>query len=295
MIGLRGKITGLIILPAFSVVLPWTLFFRLARGMSRFSWLFRTETQMAIAGVKLAGQFIPDEVWQRHYRLYKIVDAADPWLCRFRGRGWFNRYVDIEGSWPGDTPFVASSMHFGAGLWALRHIQQARAPISMVLRPHDQWQHAFSKPMRYYLESYERAIVDAGGGSITHTGPGLTRRFESGIDAGANQLVLVDVPSKKKSFTVNFLGQPTCFAVGLVNISLQLGLPIVPYVMTLDFHTGRRQLVIGEQLDQELDLQPAMQQLANFFDPFVRKQSEGWQLWGQYPVFLNTEPETMES
>lgn len=269
------------------MLLPWPLFFRLARGFSRFSWLFKEEAELAVAAVNSTDRFTADSVWERHYRLYKIVDAADPWLCRFRGRGWIKRYVDVKGEWPATIPFVASSMHYGAGLWALRHINLSRAPISMVLRPHAEWESSFSRPMQAYLKAYEHAIVDAGGGPITHTGPGLRQRFKHGLETNTNQLVLIDVPSNKNTLSVDFLGQTTYFASGLIDLSRSLGQQVVPYVMTLDFNTGRRKLVIGTVLPENLNLAQAMQSLAGFFDPYVRQQSEGWQLWGQYSAFVN--------
>jgi len=280
---------ALVLIPALAVVLPWPWFFRLARLFSRAEGLFKAETDLAVAAVSVNTDFTVDTVWRRHYRLYKIIDASDPWLARFRGTGWLSRYVDIEGSWPQKTPFIASSLHFGAGLWALRHIREQAAAISMVLRPQAEWQASFSQPMQVYLRAYERAIVAAGGGEITHTGPGLRTRFKQGLENNINQLVLIDVPGKKNIQAVNFLDKPAYFADGLIGLSQQLQKQIVPYVMMLDFQSGRRRLLIGPVLDPGLSLEEAMQALSDFFDPLVRRQSEGWQLWGQYPAFLHKE------
>jgi len=291
MIRLRGQITGLLIIPAIAVILPWALFFRLARGLSRFNWLYKAQTQTAVDGIKATDQFIPDTVWQRHFRLYKIIDAVDPWLCMFRCNGWMSRHIDVFGEWPDDVPFIANSMHFGAGFWALRHIRVNAHPISLIMRPFDEWQDAFSRPMHLYLKAYEKAVLRAQGAPITHTGEGFTGRFRSGITEGYNQLSMIDVPKGKNmnAFDVEFLGRPTYFVNGVVSLARELQRPVVPYVMIIDFKSGRRQLHIGKPIIQKSSLKEAIQELAEFFDPFIRQDSAGWQLWGQYSAFLNSE------
>jgi len=291
MIRMRGKITGLILIPMLAVVLPWSWFYRIARALSRYSWLYKKETQMAAEGIKHTNQFFPDAVWRRHFRLYKIVDAVDPdpWLFRFRSRGWIEKNVDVDGEWPQNTPFAVSSLHFGAGLWVLRHVLNTRGAIATVSRPQDEWDDVFSTPMRFYLRAFEQIMMEAGGGPMIPTGGGLKQRLKARVDAGYNLLFLIDVPNSKNTTAVEFLGRPTYFALGLVNLTRQLAVPIVPYVMTLDFRTGRRKLVIGQQLKPEIGIQQAMQELVDFYDPFVRKQSEGWQLWGEYIHFIESE------
>jgi len=291
MIRLRGQITGLIVLPALAVIMPWRLFFRLARVVSRFSWLFKVETQQAVAGAQQTGLFVADKVWCRHYRMYKIIDAVDPWLSRFRSDTWMVRHIDVFGEWPENTPFIANSMHFGAGFWALRHIRVNACPISLIMRPFDEWQKAFSWPMQVYLKAYEKAVLRAQGAAVTYTGKGFTERFKASLAAGNNQLSMIDVPKGKNinAFHVEFLGRPTYFVNGVVALAKQLDRPVVPYVMIVDFKTGRRQLHIGIPIAQESSLKESIQELAAFFDPFIRHDSAAWQLWGQYSAFLNSE------
>ncbi len=284
---LRGQLSELLGVPLLACLMPWAWFYRLARQLSRLPMLYRQETDRAVAAAAATKLFPTDEIWRRHYRLNKLIDGADPWLSRARGDRWLDRYVDVEGSWP-SAPFAAVGLHWGTGIWALHHMRRQVGDVSMVLRPFAEWGGAFSAPMRLYLQRYEREIARAGGAPITPTGAGLTRRIRTNFDQGRNLLVLLDVPKgvNRDPIAIDFLGQPTYFASGAINIVLEQGRPLVPYAIGVDFATGRRRLKIHQAI-AEVDTKQAMQQLAGFFDPIVRQQPPAWHFWPLHPQFLN--------
>lgn len=285
---LRGQITELILVPAIASLLPWSWTYRLLRQLSRVSWLYRDETELAEAAADANGIFQTGRVWRRHYRLNKLIDGVDPWLIRFRSERWMQRHLEVEGSWPTDGPFVAISIHWGAGMWGVRHIQHSTQPVSVILRPVTEWGVVFSTPKRIYVEFCEREIVRAGGAPITVSGPGLTARMTEQIELGKNLLALLDVPkgTNKGGFPVDFLGQPTYFATGIVNIAVQNNWPIVPYSIGVDFATGKRQLEIRPPV-RVTDLRDSVTQLAAYFDEVVRREPSLWQFWHLHRAFLS--------
>jgi hypothetical protein len=285
---LRGQISELLALPATACLLPWSWVYRLLRQLSRIPWLYRDVTDQATSAAAATGLFETDQVWRRHYRLNKLVDGVDPWLSRFRGDRWMDQHMEVVGDWPTDRPFVATSLHWGTGMWALRHIRRHAGPVSMVLRPVDEWGAAFSMPMRFYLESYEQEIARAGGAAITPTGPGLTARVSSLFDPGKNMLVLLDVPkgANRDAFAVDFLGHPTYFATGVINMAVQQQRAIVPYSIGLDFASGRRRLEICPPIEAT-DTQQAVTRLAAYFDSVVKTQPAAWHFWPLHQAFLS--------
>lgn len=285
---LRGHITELVLLPAVATLLPWSWTYRLLRQLSRFSFLYRDETRQAEAAALASGISQTGRVWRRHFRLNKLIDGVDPWLIRFRSERWMRKHLEVEGSWPTDGPFVAISIHWGAGMWGLRHIQYSTQPISMILRPATEWGVVFSTPKRIYVKFYQREIERAGGTPITVTGSGLTARMTEQIEQGNNLLALLDVPkgTNKGGFPVDFLGQPTYFATGIVNIAVQNNWPLVAYSIGVDFATGKRQLEIRPPL-QTTDLHDSVTQLSTYFDEVVRREPALWQFWNLHRAFLS--------
>lgn len=284
---LRGQIPELLLLPALACLSPWPVFYRLARQLSRVRCLHGESTAQALQAAQKAGLVDDPALWQRQFRLNKLIDSVDPWLSLLRSDRWQARQLDVQGNWPTQGPFVAASLHWGTGMAALKHIRDQAGPVSMVLRPVQEWGESFSPPMRFYLEAYEREIARAGGAPITTTGPGLTRRLHELVNTGKNLLVLLDVPkgSNRNALPVDFLGQPTFFANGVINLALQAGLPIVPYSIGLDFRSGRRRLEILPPLTAT-ELAPVMQQLATYFDLVVKRQSAGWHFWPLHQALL---------
>jgi len=284
---LRGQISELLGVPMLACALPWPWFYVAARQLSRINRLYRTETDQALAAAAATGLFETDHIWRRHYRLNKLIDAVDPWLSRSRGEAWVTKYVDVEGRWP-EAPFAAVSLHWGTGLWALHHMRMHAAEVSMVLRPFAEWGGAFSAPMRMYLQRYEQEIARAGGAPITPTGSGLTQRVEDVFEQGRNLLVLLDVPkgNNREPIPIDFLGQPTYFASGMINMVLGLDRPLVPYAIGVDFASGKRKLRIGSPVSG-MQTAAAMDQMAKFFDPIVREQPASWHFWPLYSKFLS--------
>jgi hypothetical protein len=285
---LRGQFAELIVLPAMACLLPWNWYYRIVRYLSRMSWLYRDAGTRAEAAAKETGLFEPDRIWRRHYRINRLVDGIDLWLSPVRSDRWMDRNLDVEGAWPVEGPFVATSLHWGTGVWALRHVRCNAGPIAMILRPESEWGEAFSRPMHVYLKSCERWIAGAGGAPILFTGPGLSSRLSAAFEAGSRILALVDVPkgANKDGFPVDFLGQPTYFASGVINLAVQRGIPIVPYSIGLDFTTGRRRLEILPPLQADGTRQ-VMIELATYFDRVVRRQSASWHFWPFHRAFLS--------
>ncbi len=285
---LRGQLAELVVLPFLARLLPWAPLYRVVRYLSRVPWLYRDATDKAEAAARDTGLFEPDRIWRRHYRINRLVDGMDMELSASRGDRWMERNLDVSGAWPDRGLFLATSFHWGTGIWALRHVRRHAGPISLVLRPESEWGGNSSGPMRRYLRSCERKLEDAGGAPILFTGPGLTGRLHEAFEAGRNVLALVDVPkgANKDGFAVDFLGQPTYFASGVVNLAVQRGVPVVPYSIGLDFASGRRRLEILPAV-QAGDTREVMQQLAAYFDRVVRRQSASWHFWPFHRAFLS--------
>ena len=285
---LRGQLTELVLLPTAASLLPWQWTYRLAKQLSRAPWLYRDAVDQAQAAANATGLFKVDKIWRRQFRLNKLVDGADPWISRLRSDRWMDKHLDVSGAWPKKCAFVATSLHWGTGMWALRHIHRNAGPVSMVLRPAHEWDDATTRPMRFYLASYEREIARAGGAPITLTGVGLTVRIAQLFDQGNNLLALLDVPmgANRDGVAVDFLGQPTYFASGIINMAVQQKRAIVPYSIGLDFATGRRRLEIRPPIQAD-STSAAMTQLGNYFDSVVKRQAPSWHFWPLHRAFLS--------
>ncbi len=286
-IGLRGEITELITIPALCAALPWPIAYRGLKALSRYRRLFRAVTEAGVTAAESAGMVSDRRVWERHFRLMHLVDYADPWIARTRNDRWMDQHLEVDGAWPrGKGPFLAVGLHWGAGMWVLRHIHHQAGPLSMVLHPEEKWGE-LSRPMRHYRMACDRQIVRASGSPVTETGSGLRTRVKRLADSGKHLLVLIDVPPvpNRAVESAEFLGHRVRFSSGIVEIAMQCGMQPVPYAMGVDFRSGKRTLRIGSPL-QTSSPQEARQQLICYLSRVVAEENSAWHFWPLWEQFV---------
>ena len=111
----------LFLLPGLAAILPWRWSFRLFRGVANGRRLY-PEVEWMVRGARSAGAADDEEGWRSALRLTRLFSFADLYLSMFRSDRWLRRHVDVSGNWPRGA-FLAVTYHWGAGLWALRHLK----------------------------------------------------------------------------------------------------------------------------------------------------------------------------
>jgi len=287
---LRGQLSELVLLPALAFLLPWSLNYRLQKQLSRLQLFYGGETDLAAVAARSRLSMDSPEVWRRQYRLTRMVDGADPWISLARNDSWLSKNVDVDGCWPAEGPFLATSMHWGTGLWAMRHIRHSRGPVALLMRPESEWAATVSAPMRVYYRMIERIVARSGGAEPIFSGSGTRERVQAVLSKGGAVMAMLDVTQSlsREQHAYEFLGRQTHFASGIINIAVQMGVPIVPFCMSLDYASGARVLHIRPPI-RERQTHGAMEVIAKHFDYMVRSQPTAWHLWPYYESFLASE------
>jgi len=284
---LRSQFAELVFLPALATLLPWSINYRLQRQLSRMSFIYGRETAEAECSAQSKGFVDSSAVWRRHYRLTRMIDSSDPWVALCRGDHWLHRHIQVEGSWPKSGPFVATSMHWGTGLWAMRHIRSLCGPNSLVMRPEAEWGDTVSKPMCVYFRWIERIVERSGGAQPIFTGPGFKKRIEQALEDGQIVMAMLDVPQSlsRERHAHNFLGDPAFFASGIIDIAVSQNVPVVPFSIGVDYPSGRRRLHIQPPIWGKNTLE-TMRDIVSYYDQMVRGQPTAWHLWHCHEAFL---------
>ena len=119
----------LVLLPGLAAVLPWGWCFRVFCWLAhRCQWLYREPCERALHEVQARGWVTPAQAprWLAQRRLVTLIDHADLYLAATRSNRWMQRHMQVQGQWPtvGQAGILAT-FHWGAGMWGLRHAQQA--------------------------------------------------------------------------------------------------------------------------------------------------------------------------
>lgn len=284
---LRSQFAELVFLPVLAALLPWSINYRLQRQLSRVPFIYGRETAQAEYSAQSKGFVGSSPVWRRQYRLTRMIDNSDPWVALCRGDHWLHRHIQVEGSWPTSGPFVATSMHWGTGLWAMRHIRHTCGPNSLVMRPEAEWGESVSRPMRVYFRLIERIIERSGGAQPIFTGPGFKRRIEKALEDGQIVMAMLDVPQSlsRERHAHQFLGDPAFFASGIIDIAVTQNIPVVPFSIGVDYPSGKRRLHIQQPILGK-DTRETMSEIVSYYDRMVRGQPTAWHLWHCHKAFL---------
>ena len=120
--------------PRVARLLPWRYFFPLGRFLCAFPYLFQAEARASLAGARALGYVDNAFVWLRNHRFVRLVDQVDASISARCDDSWLDRHMEIDGEWP-IAPFVGVTFHFGAGLWAIRHLRRKAIPCSFLSAP----------------------------------------------------------------------------------------------------------------------------------------------------------------
>lgn len=278
---------GLFLFPGLAAILPWRFCFRVFHHLAGMDFLYRAETEAALAGVACIAPPEDKAAWSKASRLVWLVDHADLYLSRFRSDAWLHRHVTVTGNWPADDNFIAITFHWGAGMWALRHMRAQGRKVSVLVRGIERA--SFSGALLRYAYGKLRLLVtaQAGGDRLTMAGSKSLYDMKHKLKEGSCIVGLLDVPvdSPRNALATQFLGREAYFPRGLLFLAVNSGVPVVLYSMGVDRKTGHRHLAISDPLTARSE-QALLDTLASRLTELVAQDSPAWHHWGGVQSFF---------
>jgi phosphatidylinositol dimannoside acyltransferase len=280
---IRGEIRDLIelvLVPSLAIILPWTWCYRVFLLLSRCEWLYWAD---GIAHCERAREFgwVKDaEDFRRKWRLMSMVDQADFYLALFRSNRWMRRHMDVEGNWPEPgKAAVLCTFHWGAGMWALRHLGASGLRAHALVGP----QRPEMFPGHRLRYQYFR-LRNIGVRNALRTEPlditGSLRPMLKALRAGDQIAAAVDVPAylSSSSQTIAFLGLRARFPRGLFRLAADQGTPVTIFVNGLRFGDGRRFLRLYD-IGVERDVDALMAKVYAYLEALIRAEPAAWHFW----------------
>jgi hypothetical protein len=285
-----------VLVPATIALLPFRAGLALARLASRLPFLYREYTAGFAEGAARLGYAPDPAALLRRRRLYVLLDHVDLYWNRWRDDTWLFRHLDVEGEWPRDgRPFVAVFFHWGYGLTAMRHLGSSGYSARLVGRPIAEDTLARRPWQLRYARARYAAAAQVGRGPVIFWGGARARIREALASPGSAVLGAVDVPpTETHSLTdVRLLGQPTRFTHGLVQLAMDMQVPIVVFSMGLSSDARRQVLRIDAPLDvSAASLETLMQALADRLTQRVVADPAAWSLWAWLGAFFGRQRAT---
>lgn len=285
---LRATLAGLwtcVLVPLGACLLPWRLFWPMARALSRGGDLFRAEADRACAVARAEGFARAPQSWMARHRLIRLVDLVDAALSGVRSDAWMKRHLRVEGDALPPGPCLFVGFHFGTGFWTLRHLRRNGHPVAFLSRPIVREEFA-NAPACHGFERWRMwQVARSGGAPVIFVG-GSTEKMRQALRAGISVLGMVDVPPPlaPRGVPVTCLGREVRFPDGLLRLAEAEGVPVLGYVCHLGPDGGRR-LVFRRAPESAAN---ALKMLAEMLDAAIRVDPAAWHLWAEWPLFLRT-------
>jgi len=277
----------LIVVPGLAAVLPWSLCFRVFRGLSRWTFLYRDACNEALAHAQRLG-FVSDPVqWQRQRRLVTLIDHADFFLATTRSDRWLRRHVVVQGRWPAaEAAGVLCTFHWGAGMWGLRHARASGLRAHALVAPHRP--ELFSgRSVRFWYFGQRNAVVARTLGRKPIEVSRNLRPVLQALRANDQVLAAVDVPSDQvaTSESIDFLGLRARVPRGLLRLAVDSRVPVTVYLTGIRLTDGRRMLSI-HQLGRAESVEKLVSDTFALLQEAVRADPAAWHFWEVAPRFF---------
>lgn len=269
----------LVLIPGLAAVLPWSLCYRVFRLLSRFEWLYWADG-IANCDKAVARGWVADRAeCRRKWRLMSMVDQADFYLAMTRGNAWMRRHMDVQGEWPAAASAILCTFHWGAGMWALRHLGASGLRAHALVGP--QRREMFpGHRLRYEYYRIRNIAVRRALGTEPLDITGSLRTILKALRGGDQIAAAVDVPAYLSSANqvVPFLGLNARFPRGLFRMAVDQGVPVTIFISGFRFADGRRFLRLYS-LGVADDVDVLMAKVYRYLEDLIREEPAAWHFW----------------
>ena len=277
----------LVLLPLVGALFPWKFGYRCLRWLGGALRPYEPASVDARQKATARGWVGDAPHWLAVRRTLTLVDHADLYLSRSRSDRWLAKHVEVQGSWPApDEPGVLITVHWGAGMWGLRHARAAGLKAHALVAP---LQGAHFKG-RSVLHAYARArtaeVARALGCPTLDTSSSLRPALRA-LRRGEQVMAAIDVPSDQVSAShpVTLLGETAFMPTGLLRLAVDQRLPVTVYMTGLRVADGRRSLTI-HQLGRHDDLPALSAVVFALLDNAIRQEPPAWHFWTESARFF---------
>jgi len=270
----------LVLLPGLAAVLPWSLCFRIFRYVCRAESLYR-ESHEAARQAQARGWLRGEPAsWRQRHRLVTLIDHADYYLALTRSDRWMSRHLLVDGTWPEPSrPGVLCTFHWGAGMWALRHLAANGLHVHPLIAPYSRANFSGRTVRHWYYRRRIRAVPQALGREPIEA-TASPRRILQALRASEQVLAVVDVPADQvaASLAIDFLGAPVHVPRGLLRMACDSGLPVTVYLLGIRLSDGKRPLQI-RQLGTRAEVEPLAREVFSYLELAIAEEPAAWHFW----------------
>ena len=280
----------LVLLPGLAAVLPWAWCFWVFQRLSaRCRWLYRDTCECALREAQVRGWVSPDQapLWLAQRRLVTLIDHADLYLAATRSNRWMQRHLQVQGQWPvAGQAGILATFHWGAGMWGLRHAQQAGLTPHALVAPLNGAHFAGHPVVHRYIQARTAYVAKALGCATLDVSNSL-RPAVRALRNNEQVLAAIDVPSDQvaASVPVQIAGMAARVPKALLRLAVEQKVPVTVYLTGINMDTGQRTLrIVPLPVLENLDA--LVEAVFIHLTEALHQDSVAWHFWSEAPRFF---------
>lgn len=280
----------LVLLPGLAAVLPWGWCFRVFCWLAhRCQWLYREPCERALHEVQARGWVTPAQAprWLAQRRLVTLIDHADLYLAATRSNRWMQRHLQVQGQWPvAGQAGILATFHWGAGMWGLRHAQQAGLTPHALVAPLNGAHFAGHPVLHRYIQARTAYVAKALGCATLDVSNSL-RPAVRALRNNEQVLAAIDVPSDQvaASVPVQIAGMAARVPKALLRLAVEQKMPVTVYLTGINMDTGQRTLrIVPLPVLENLDA--LVEAVFIHLTEALHQDSVAWHFWSEAPRFF---------
>ena len=271
----------LVLLPGLSAWLPWNFCFAIFKRLARMRWLYREPCEAALKQARERGWAGADEAhWLWVRRLVTLVDHADHYLGLWRGDGWMQKHLQVQGVWPVHSHgIMLLTFHWGAGFWGLRHAAAQGLQPHALVASLDSHAYQGRTVMSIYARSRNAHVARILASPTIDVAKHLKQVIQALRD-NHSLLGVMDVPADeaKSSMLIDVLGMQARVPRGLLRLAVYQQVPVVIYITGINTQTGQRFLRI-KPLGTPTDVNELAKVVFGELEGIIAEDAPAWHFW----------------
>ncbi|HET9034187.1 MAG TPA: hypothetical protein VFN25_14940 [Dokdonella sp.] len=289
-----ADLISLFVVPIFVALLPWSIGFRVLKGLARYDRRHRAAVEQAWQAAKAHLPEQNEADWKRRFRLLRLLERTDTWLVLFRSSRWWARRIDQVGEWPKQGgPFVLLTYHWGGGQWVWRQLHHHDIQAHFLAKRAAVSDLGAGRVSLWYARFRELGIRRPGNREIIYTG-GSSEKIQDALRMGRSVVGMMDVPaaSHQASLQRPLLDGAIRFPIGLARLANELDVPVVVFSCAFDINNGRRMLNVIS-LPAGTPVETTASVYVQHLGACLQAENAFWQIWQAAPLmFAQVEPDS---
>jgi drug/metabolite transporter (DMT)-like permease len=279
----------LLLMPMLIATLPRILMRAAVRGVANNRQRFGADVDATTAAVQRYFPLANRDDIARDYRLCRLADMLDFWLCRLRRERWSQDHVIVKKSAEISGPALFVTYHYGGGWWIAWILSRLGMRANLLIRhplPTRRWIDRVIAAVGVYRNQRFAGLI--GNPLVWSDEAGAAMKLRAGWKRGESAIALADLPVSNvdRYSEVSLLARSAYLPSSLFELAALSRVPVYVFVGEWDPQTLRPLVRIDLLSPSGSSAEDMISRYAARLDAELLRRPSAWHFWPAVEQFF---------